>query len=49
MFLRKKELEKLEEVYDTESAELVIIYGRRRLGKTTLVLEFLKGLSLIHI
>ncbi len=43
MFLRFEELASLEEVYNRDSAELIIIYGRRRLGKTTLVLEFLKG------
>ena len=43
MFLREDEKRILERAYLSERAELVIIYGRRRLGKTTLALEFLKG------
>ena len=34
---RKKEIKKLQELYNSESAELVAIYGRRRVGKTYLV------------
>ena len=49
MFLRKEECEALEKIYDNDSAELVIIYGRRRLGKTTLVLEFLKGKEGVYL
>lgn len=34
---RKEELSRLYELYDTDQAELAVIYGRRRLGKTALV------------
>ena len=40
---RKRELSDLETLYENEKAQLVIVYGRRRVGKTRLLLEFLKG------
>ncbi|MEM2741119.1 MAG: ATP-binding protein [Nitrososphaeria archaeon] len=40
---RKDELSVLETLYKEERAQLVIVYGRRRVGKTRLLLEFLKG------
>ena len=41
MFIgRKKELEFLEERYKREGAELIVLYGRRRIGKTELLREF---------
>ena len=36
---REEEIKKLNELYDRDSAELVAIYGRRRVGKTYLVDE----------
>jgi hypothetical protein len=39
---RKQELQFLEQHYKTETAELVILYGRRRVGKTELSLQFSK-------
>ena len=36
---REKELEELDEVISSEKFELVIIYGRRRIGKTELILK----------
>lgn len=39
---RKTELETLEKQYNSESSSLVIVYGRRRVGKTALLSEFLK-------
>ena len=36
---REKEIKKLNELYQSDSAELVAIYGRRRVGKTFLVDE----------
>ena len=39
---RKNELSKLNAEYDRDSS-FVVIYGRRRVGKTTLIKEFLKG------
>ena len=43
MIGRKKETEKLTELYNRNKAELVAIYGRRRVGKTYLVDETFKG------
>jgi len=40
---REKELTFLEERYKTKEAELIIIYGRRRVGKTELTLQFSKN------
>ena len=38
---RKKELETLNKEYKKENS-FVILYGRRRVGKTTLIREFIK-------
>ena len=40
---RKRELEKLEELYATDCFQMAVFYGRRRVGKTTLINEFCKG------
>jgi AAA+ ATPase superfamily predicted ATPase len=43
MFIaRKSELAKLERLYKKDEFQLVIIYGRRRVGKTALIREFCK-------
>ena len=39
---RKREMKKLESEYSRDSS-FVVIYGRRRVGKTTLIKEFLKN------
>ncbi len=39
---REEELETLKTEYEREGASLVILYGRRRVGKTTLITEFIK-------
>ena len=39
---RTKELERLEKQYKSNTSSLVIVYGRRRVGKTALITEFLK-------
>ena len=36
---REYEIRKLNELYDSKSAELVALYGRRRVGKTYLIDE----------
>lgn len=40
---REQEMETLAEEYNREGSSLVIMYGRRRVGKTTLISEFIKG------
>jgi AAA+ ATPase superfamily predicted ATPase len=39
---RERELAFLEQHYNAKSAELIVIYGRRRVGKTELVTKFSK-------
>ncbi|MDR0887067.1 MAG: ATP-binding protein, partial [Clostridiales Family XIII bacterium] len=44
MFIgRKEELNSLHEMFETDKFECAVIYGRRRVGKTTLIKEFVKG------
>lgn len=40
---RKKELKLLDEAYQSDKAELVVIYGRGRIGKSCLVEQFAKN------
>ena len=40
---RERELGKLEKLYATDMFQMVVIYGRRRVGKTSLVQEFSKS------
>lgn len=40
---RKREIKQIEELYNNGKAELIAVYGRRRVGKTYLVDECLKG------
>lgn len=40
---RHKEIAELNDVYKSDKAELVAVYGRRRVGKTFLVDQVLKG------
>ena len=43
MFIgREKELSKLEQLYNTNAFQFSVIYGRRRVGKTALINEFIK-------
>lgn len=43
MFIgRKKELLNLEKLYNTDKYQMPVIYGRRRIGKTALIHEFIK-------
>ncbi|MCH3918032.1 MAG: ATP-binding protein [Spirochaetia bacterium] len=45
---RTDELKKLQELYESKKFELAIIYGRRRVGKTTLIREFCKDKEAIY-
>jgi len=40
---RTSEIRILEDIYNSNSSSLVVIYGRRRVGKTELSREFIKG------
>lgn len=40
---RRHELRRLEEAYSSSKGELVVLYGRRRIGKSQLINEFMKG------
>lgn len=39
---REQEIETLEREYEKDGSSLVVLYGRRRVGKTTLISEFIK-------
>ena len=44
MFIgRKSELQFLNDAYSSDKAELIVLYGRRRVGKTELLKEFCKN------
>lgn len=45
---RESEIRTLEREYAKETATLVIVYGRRRVGKTTLLSEFTKNKKTIY-
>ena len=48
MFIgREKELSKLTQLYNTDSFQFPVIYGRRRVGKTALINEFIKDKAAI--
>lgn len=40
---REKEIQELNELYNSDQSQLVAVYGRRRVGKTFLIDETLKG------
>lgn len=49
MFIgREREIEVLEGLYNSNRFELAFIYGRRRVGKTTLINHFIKGKKAIY-
>ncbi len=45
---REKELEIIREYLTSNKFELLIIYGRRRIGKTELILEATKNVKRIY-
>ena len=45
---REKELAHLEKEYKRKTSSFVVIYGRRRVGKTTLIKEFIKNKTAIY-
>ena len=49
MFIgRERELKKLNTLYKSDQFEFVVFYGRRRVGKTTLINEFIKDKASIY-
>lgn len=46
---RKKEIKEFNELYNSGKAELVAVYGRRRVGKTFLIDETLAGGSVLLV
>lgn len=49
MFIgRKRELSTLERQYDSGKFEFTVLYGRRRIGKTALINEFVKDKKVIY-
>jgi len=45
---REEELQFLEERFKSGSPELVVMYGRRRIGKTELVARFMEGKASVY-
>lgn len=45
---RQKELSILEKIYKSTEAELVVLYGRRRIGKTSLIGQFCRGKKYLY-
>jgi AAA+ ATPase superfamily predicted ATPase len=44
MFIaREKEIAILQRTYDKPGFQMTVIYGRRRIGKSKLITEFIKG------
>jgi hypothetical protein len=46
---RRRELEALEQAFAQERSALVPVYGRRRVGKSELILKFLKGKPAVYV
>ena len=42
---RKEELSILEAAYESESFQMMVVYGRRRVGKTSLIRKFAENKS----
>lgn len=50
MFLaRENELRTLEDMYNREGFQMAVVYGRRRIGKTSLLNEFIKGKNALYL
>lgn len=48
MFIgRERELQSLQEFYNKDGCGMMVIYGRRRIGKSTLITEFIKQKKVI--
>ena len=50
MFInREKELASLESAYTSKDAQFIIVYGKRRVGKTELIKQFIKGKPHVYL
>ncbi len=50
MFIgRRKELDAMQSLYDKDGFGMMVIYGRRRIGKSTLINEFIKNKNAIFL
>ena len=50
MFLaREGELRALETMYERDGFQMAVVYGRRRIGKTSLLNEFIKGKAALYL
>lgn len=47
-YCREEELQVMNRRYDKGRVECIVIYGRRRVGKTVLINEFCKGKPAIY-
>ena len=45
---RLRELKKLQSLYNSNQFEFAVFYGRRRVGKTTLINEFIKDKKAVY-
>lgn len=45
----ERELTKLNAMYQSDQFEFAVLYGRRRVGKTTLIREFMKEKQGVNI
>lgn len=45
---RKEELKKLNELYESEGFHMAVIYGRRRIGKSTLLTKFIQDKKAVY-
>ena len=46
---RELEMETLQNEYERDGSALVVLYGRRRVGKTTLISEFIKDKKALEV
>ena len=45
---REKELEHMEKLYNKPGFQMIVIYGRRRIGKSTLIKKFIEGKRAVY-
>ncbi len=45
---RKDEQNRLEDIYRADKSSIVVLYGRERIGKTTLALRFAEGKKFLY-